>query len=48
MPVHLIIALALVVAKGFFVASEFAIARVRPTQAADWITTESIRRGGVL
>ncbi len=33
----LIIALLLVVANGFFVASEFALARVRPTQARAWL-----------
>jgi CBS domain containing-hemolysin-like protein len=34
---QIIAAFALVLANGFFVASEFAIARVRPTQAHDWV-----------
>lgn len=35
--VNLFGAFALVLANGFFVASEFAIARVRPTQVTDWV-----------
>jgi len=34
---EIIAAFALVVANGFFVASEFAITRVRPTQVTDWL-----------
>lgn len=34
---QLLAAFGLVLANGFFVASEFAIARVRPTQVADWV-----------
>ena len=34
---EIIAALALVAANGFFVASEFAITRVRPTQVTDWL-----------
>ncbi|HEX2050597.1 MAG TPA: hemolysin family protein [Actinomycetota bacterium] len=37
MAIELIIAVALVAANGFFVASEFAIARLRPTQVADFL-----------
>jgi CBS domain containing-hemolysin-like protein len=37
MAAELLIALALVAANGFFVASEFAIARLRPTQVADYL-----------
>jgi CBS domain containing-hemolysin-like protein len=37
MAAELIFALALVAANGFFVASEFAIARLRPTQVADFV-----------
>lgn len=37
MAVELLIALALVAANAFFVASEFAIARLRPTQVADFV-----------
>jgi CBS domain containing-hemolysin-like protein len=33
----LIVASALVAANGFFVAAEFSIARLRPTQAADYV-----------
>jgi CBS domain containing-hemolysin-like protein len=36
MALALIAALALVLANGFFVATEFALARVRPTQIDDW------------
>jgi CBS domain containing-hemolysin-like protein len=35
--VDIILAFVLVAANGFFVASEFAITRVRPTQADDWL-----------
>jgi CBS domain containing-hemolysin-like protein len=35
--VDILIAFVLVGANGFFVAAEFAITRVRPTQAADWL-----------
>ena len=34
---EIIAALALVIANAFFVASEFAITRVRPTQVSDWL-----------
>src|SRR5829696_2548445 len=37
MGVELLAALALVAANGFFVASEFAIARLRPTQVAEFV-----------
>jgi CBS domain containing-hemolysin-like protein len=37
MAAELVIALALVAANGFFVASEFAIARLRPTQVAEFV-----------
>jgi len=33
----LIVAAALVAANGFFVAAEFSVARLRPTQAADYV-----------
>jgi magnesium and cobalt exporter, CNNM family len=35
--IEIIAAIALVFANGFFVASEFAITRVRPTQVTDWL-----------
>ena len=35
--VEIIAALGLVLANGFFVASEFSITRVRPTQVSDWL-----------
>ena len=44
MPLAPLLAFALVVANGFFVASEFALARLRPTQLAD---LERQRRPGV-
>ena len=37
MPAELLLAAALVAVNGFFVASEFAIARLRPTQVADFV-----------
>jgi CBS domain containing-hemolysin-like protein len=37
MAAELLVAIALVAANGFFVASEFAIARLRPTQVADFV-----------
>lgn len=44
---ELIAAAALVLANGFFVASEFAIARVRPTQVDDWIAHNRAGAGSV-
>src|SRR5918996_2089751 len=37
MAAELLVALALVAANGFFVAVEFAVARLRPTQVADFV-----------
>ena len=37
MAAELLFALGLVAANGFFVASEFAIARLRPTQVTDFV-----------
>ena len=37
MELGLIVAVALVAANGFFVGAEFAIARLRPSQAAEYV-----------
>jgi hypothetical protein len=42
MAAEILFALALVAANGFFVAAEFAIARLRPTQVADFVSQTQV------